>query len=120
MLEDHQDLMSLCNARASHIHGRVGFPGGPQVNDPRAPENEKYVALHEEWWSDIIRNRYAAKAHILSFDPEFGPPGDYMPSLPYTQEPVCDLWDICLWMANRFRDLFARVSSEVDEERVQP
>ena len=116
MLAEHADSLSICNSRAVHIHGRVGFPGGPQVNDPRAPENEQYLSVHEDWWAEIIRNRHASGARVLTFDPEFGPPGDYMPSLPYTQEPICDLWDVCQWMTSRFRGLFEEVLGTHTEE----
>jgi hypothetical protein len=107
MLNDQEANVSLSNRHAVHIHGRVGFPGGPQVNDPRAPENESYVLRHEEWWREIAKARKAAGAMFLSFDPEFGPPPDYMPALPFTRQPVCDLWDVCLWMADRFRGMYA-------------
>jgi hypothetical protein len=109
MLDEHADSVGLCNTRSLHIHGRVGHPGGPQVNDPRAPENERYLQRHEAWWADIIRQRQADRTPVLSFDPEFGPPGTYMPAVPYTLEPLADLWDICLWMADRFRGLFASI-----------
>ena len=40
--------------------------------------------------------------------PEYGPP-PYMPTTPFTESPVTDLWDLCLWGATRFRELFAAV-----------
>jgi sugar phosphate isomerase/epimerase len=110
-LDEHSDSVALGNAHSIHIHGRVGHPGGPQVNDPRAPENRRYLQCHEAWWADIIRRRQADQTRVLSFDPEFGPPGTYMPAVPYTREPLADLWDTCLWMADRFRSLFASVVS---------
>jgi len=115
MLTDQVSNVSTCNSHAVHIHGRVGFPGGPQVNDPRAPENEQHLRCHEEWWREIIRMRGAAGAESFSFDPEFGPPPEYMPALPYTGQPVCNLWDVCLWMANRFRSLFASAMTGAPE-----
>ena len=109
ILDEHSDSITLCNAHSVHIHGRVGHPGGPQVNDPRAPENRRYLECHEAWWADIIRQRLADRTEVLSFDPEFGPPGTYMPAVPYTLEPLADLWGTCLWMADRFRSLFGSI-----------
>jgi hypothetical protein len=98
--------MALCVKRARHIHGRVGHEEGPQVNDPRAPEWHTPLLAHEAWWKAIIAEHRKAGASHLTFTPEFGPP-NYMPTLPYTCQPVSDLWDVCLFMAERFRTLFA-------------
>ena len=114
LLGDRQEDMAIANAHAVHIHGRVGFPGGPQVSDPRAPENEQHLLRHEEWWSEIVRVRDKAMAEILSFDPEFGPPPDYMAALPFTRQPLCDLWELCAWMVERFRRLFANVVGQAE------
>jgi hypothetical protein len=106
--------VAACNARAVHIHGRVGHPGGPQVNDPRAPENADRLHRHESWWREIVVARLRSGAEAVSFDPEFGPPPDYMPSDPFTGAPAADLWDVCAWIAERFRTLVAEVSSRSD------
>merc|ERR1712241_225354 len=37
-----------------HIHGRVGYDHGPQVNDPRAPEWQGYLEGFERWWDEIL------------------------------------------------------------------
>jgi hypothetical protein len=109
MLDDQAENLAACSERAIHIHGRVGFPGGPQVGDPRAPENLDYLLRHEDWWRQIVRARLLAGAASISFDPEFGPPPTYMPAIPFSQEPVASLWDVCAWMADRFRDLASEV-----------
>ena len=33
---------------------------------------------------------------------------NYLPTLPYTQQPVADLWDICLWANESFKSFFAK------------
>jgi sugar phosphate isomerase/epimerase len=114
MLDDQAANVATCNARAVHIHGRVGHPGGPQVNDPRAPENAGHLHRHEAWWREIVVAQLRSGAAAVSFDPEFGPPPDYMPSVPFTGAPVADLWDVCSWMTERFRALVAEVSSRSD------
>jgi hypothetical protein len=69
------------------------------------------VLRHEDWWKQIVRGRTLAGASAISFDPEFGPPPTYMPAMPFTQEPVADLWDVRAWMADRFRVLVAEVAA---------
>jgi hypothetical protein len=32
-----------------------------------------------------------------------------MPAVPFSEEPVADLWEVCAWMAERFRVLVAEV-----------
>ncbi len=105
LLADNADDVALCCKRARHIHGRIGHEEGPQVNDPRAPEWEKHVVAHENWWKTIIAERKKAGADV-TFTPEFGPP-NYMPTLPHTRQPVADLWEVCLYMAERFKKRFA-------------
>jgi hypothetical protein len=105
LLEDQGEAVLKACQRAIHIHGRVGYAEGPQVPDPRAPEYGSAVEAHERWWKNIVRDRARDGAAVLSFTPEFGPP-DYLHTLPFTRQPVADLWDICLWSARRFRELF--------------
>ncbi len=109
LLGDQADNLAVCIARARHIHGRVGHENGPQVNDPSAPEWEKHVAAHEQWWDAIIQARRKAGAAVFTFTPEFGPPS-YMPTLPHTRQPVADLWEVCLYMANRFKRRYAETA----------
>jgi len=94
--------LEICISRTRHIHGRVGYEEGPQVSDPRAPEWAVHVEAHEAWWKAIAQARLAAGAKYLTFNPEFGPP-NYMQTLPYSRKPAADLWEVCLYMAARFR-----------------
>lgn len=89
-------------SRSFHIHARVGFPEGPQVNDPRAPENQPYVETHMGWWDRIKAAREADGTKILRVCPEFGPV-PYLWCLPYTQAPVADLWDVCASVKDRLK-----------------
>jgi sugar phosphate isomerase/epimerase len=110
MLEDHDEALTIAARRAIHIHGRVGYENGPQVPDPRVPEWENRVRKHELWWDKIIAAHLLRGEKTLTFVPEFGPP-TYMPTHPATGGPVADLWDVCLWSANRFRKQFQSVTS---------
>ncbi|MBK9121114.1 MAG: sugar phosphate isomerase/epimerase [Phycisphaerales bacterium] len=102
LLKDMEDWVQLTCERAVHVHGRVGWEEGPQVADPRAPEVAHYVARHEEFWDRIRAAHQQRQAVELTFTPEYGPPG-YMPALPYTRQPLANLWDVCLWSAERLR-----------------
>jgi sugar phosphate isomerase/epimerase len=97
LLEDQSSRMQIATERALYIHARVGHPEGPQVNHPAAPEHAAALAAHAAWWRDIARNRRDRGAEYLIVVPEFGPPG-YLQTIPFSQEPVSDLWEVCLWM----------------------
>ncbi|MGH7143758.1 MAG: sugar phosphate isomerase/epimerase family protein [Planctomycetota bacterium] len=107
LIDDCLPIIDLCATRCRHLHARVGYEEGPQVPDPRAPEYAPHLKAHEAWWNRIWDAQAAAGESETTLDPEFGPPG-YMHTLPHTQVPVADLWDICNWMARRERELFAQ------------
>jgi hypothetical protein len=50
----------------------------------------------------------ARQGHLLSFTPEFGPDG-YLPTLPFTHQPVADLLEINTAMAHWLRACFGSV-----------
>jgi hypothetical protein len=107
LLDDQLDVIQQCASRCLHLHTRVGYEHGPQVPDPRAPEYQRHLEAHERWW-DMIWDAQAAQGLTLStLTPEFGPPG-YLHTLPYSNMPVADLWEICDWMAQRQAARFAR------------
>jgi hypothetical protein len=105
LLEDQKEYMKMSFQRSIHIHTRVGYAQGPQVPHPAAPEYMLELSAHEDWWKQIIQARSNSEMP-LTFTPEFGPPG-YMPRLPFTGQPVADLWQVCLWMKERFERLIA-------------
>ena len=45
----------------------------------------------------------------LLITPEFGPP-NYMWTLPHSQVPIADLWEVCLWMAKHIRARWADIA----------
>jgi sugar phosphate isomerase/epimerase len=106
LLGDQADLLRLCAANTLHIHARVGYEEGPQVPDPRAPEYERHLHAHEQWWSWIWESQASRGFTSTTLTPEFGPPG-YLHTLPYTAMPVADLWAICDWQAQRQAARFA-------------
>jgi sugar phosphate isomerase/epimerase len=100
-LEDQAETVALALSRTDHIHARIGHAEGPQVNDPRAPEWGYAVKAHFAWWDKIVE-RKKAEGIPLTILAEFGP-ADYMPTLPYTRQPVADQWAINVYMMEVLR-----------------
>lgn len=92
LLQDQQETVNLALSRTDHVHARVGHAESPQITDPRAPEWEKEVSTHFQWWDRILKHKIAL-GQPLTMTAEFGPP-NYMAALPYTRQPVADLWEV--------------------------
>jgi sugar phosphate isomerase/epimerase len=101
MLEGQEETMEMVLQRTDHIHARIGFAEGPQVNDPRAPEWDYAVKKHFEWWDKVVE-RKKKNGERITFLTEFGPP-DYMWTLPYTRQPLSDQWAINVYMMQLLR-----------------
>jgi sugar phosphate isomerase/epimerase len=101
LLADQADTLAMAVDRVGHIHARIGHPEGPQVNDPRAPEWDAAVKAHFAWW-DKVAERKKKEGNVMTILTEFGPP-DYMPTLPYTRQPLADQWDINVHMLGVLR-----------------
>jgi len=106
LLDGEDAVLERIYPRVRHLHARVGYAEGPQVPDPRAPEWQPAVEAHERWWDAIWTAQQRAGLASTTLTPEFGPP-DYLHTLPYTRQPVANLWDICHWMAERQARRFA-------------
>lgn len=104
--DDQAEAIALSNQRTIHIHGRVGYEEGPQVPDPAAPEYAAHLAWHERQWAAIKVHRENLNDYPLTFTPEYGPP-PYLHTVPHSNLPVADLWEICLWAKDRARSQFA-------------
>ncbi len=100
------DLLALCAARADHFHARVGYAQGPQVSHPAAPEHAEALDAHLRWWREIWKARQSRGETVCTVTPEFGPDG-YLHTLPFTDQPVADLWSLNTWIAGRLRREFA-------------
>jgi len=105
LLADQQATVQLALDRTDLIHARIGHPEGPQVNDPRAPEWEKVVKQHFEWWDTVVA-RKKKNGERMVFLTEFGPP-DYMPTMAYTRQPLADQWAINVHMMNLLRKRYS-------------
>ena len=101
LLQDQPETVNIALQRVDHIHARIGHPEGPQVNDPRAPEWDETVKAHFAWWDKIVESK-KQQGDRLTILTEFGPP-TYMPTLPYTQQPLADQWAINVHMMGLLR-----------------
>lgn len=105
LLGDQVETVNMALERTDHIHARVGHPEGPQVSDPRAPEWEGAVKAHIAWWDSIVEKKKKAGVPLTILT-EFGPP-DYMPTLPYTRQPLADQWAINVHMMQLLRKRYS-------------
>ena len=105
LIDDQIAIIRQSAARCLHLHARVGYEQGPQVPDPRAPEYVAHLAAHERWWRLVWDAQQHRGERTSTLTPEFGPPG-YLHTLPFTQAPVSDLWEICHWQARRQKNNF--------------
>lgn len=100
-LHDQQEIVERSIQHADHIHARVGFTEGPQINDPRAPEWKDVTDHHLKCW-DKITDRHRINGQQLTITPEFGAP-PYLPLHPYTQKPLAEQWDVNIYMMEMLR-----------------
>ncbi len=90
-------------SRVDHIHARVGWAQGPQVSHPFAPEHREALEAHGSCWALFAQRHRAQGRGALTVTPEFGPDG-YLPTLPFTNQPVADLVEINQLMAGWVRE----------------
>ena len=103
-LHDQSNTVDLAISRADHIHARIGFPEGPQIPDPRAPEWKEAVDIHVGWWKRIVERNRAEGINLFTITPEFGP-YPYMTILPHTQKPIANQWEVNVYMMNMLKSL---------------
>ena len=98
LMDTELDVINAIANNVQHIHARIGYEQGPQVPDPRAPEYKYALDAHQDWWEIIWQSQLSRNFKTTTMTPEFGPDG-YLHLLPYSQEPVADLWELNQWMA---------------------
>ena len=102
MLEDQENILQQIIPHVSHIHARVGFEQGPQVNNPAAPEWESHLNKFIGWWQQIIDYKKSKGDTLFTISPEFGP-DPYMPVQPFTKEPLSNQWNNNVFMKNTLK-----------------
>ncbi|MGV3460546.1 MAG: sugar phosphate isomerase/epimerase family protein [Flavobacterium sp.] len=93
MLEGQCKAIQKIISHVGHIHARVGYEQGPQVNDPFAPEWKNHLETFRGWWQDMLHYHKMQGQSIFTITTEAGP-APYMPTLPFTGEPVSSQWRI--------------------------
>jgi sugar phosphate isomerase/epimerase len=113
--EDWAEVMAQVARATKHIHARVGYAQGPQVNDPRAPEHATALHAHERWWDAIIKKQAELGGTVITLEPEHGTDG-YQQKLPFSTIETADIWEINKWMVRHVwssqaaRNLFVQLT----------
>ena len=106
MLDNFSQTLLAAISKTRHIHARVGFEQGPQINDPRAPEWAYALNCFLAWWDAIMKANEKKGRNMLTITTEFGP-FPYMPAFPFTREAVANQFEINCFMkdllAERYR-----------------
>jgi len=102
LLEDQDKNLELVIDRTNHIHARIGFEEGPQVNNPEAPEWNRELKRHLDIWEKVILKRWEEGHEIFTVTTEFGPP-NYLHTLPFSQIPVSDQWEANIFIMDALK-----------------
>lgn len=103
-LEDQTEAVDLAIARTEHLHCRVGYTEGPQVPDPRLALWQPALQAHLRWWDQVAARKKIEKK-VLTITPEFGP-FPYMVPIPENNEPICNQWDVNVYMMNLLKERY--------------
>lgn len=106
LLQDQTDSVEQALQRADYIHARVGYEEGPQVNHPGSKGNEMAVKAHLDWWKKIVENARKRGSEEFSICTEFGP-APYLQTLPFTNQPTADQWELNGYMKNLLQSVLA-------------
>jgi len=99
------DCVMRVAEQALHVHGRVGYDQGPQVPHPGAPEYAAALASHQRCWEAVWASQRRRGLAGTTLTPEFGPDG-YLHTLPFTNAPVGELWELNRWIGDHEHDHF--------------
>lgn len=97
LLEDQELAIQTAIEKTDHLHARIGFQEGPQVIDPRSPENEVILQRHLAIWDRLISLKREKNDAYFTITPEFGAV-PYQHVMPFSNLPIADQWDVNLWM----------------------
>lgn len=66
-----EDCVSAIVHRIGHVHLRVGYSEGPQIQDPRLPEGASQLAGHARWWAAVWLAARKRGDKAVTATPEF-------------------------------------------------
>ncbi|MBE9600442.1 sugar phosphate isomerase/epimerase [Pedobacter sp. MC2016-24] len=104
-LQDQASAVEIALSRTTHIHARVGFTQGPQVNDPRRPEWQEALQHHLTCWDKVVCMQKERGTEIFTFTSEFGP----FPYLSTVTDPTAAFaqqWDINNYMKDLLKSRY--------------
>ena len=107
LLDTDWETLAPLFVHVHHIHSRVGYPQGPQVPHPAALEYAPCLDFHQRCWEAVWTEQQRRGYATTTMTPEFGPDG-YLHTLPFTDMPVADLWEINRWMAKTEQNHYRR------------
>jgi sugar phosphate isomerase/epimerase len=110
-MDTEMETIEAIAPRVRHIHARVGYDQGPQVPHPAAPEYAYALKAHQACWERFWDAQHHRNFDVTTLTPEFGPDG-YLHTLPFTQAPVADLWEINRWIGETERIHFEHYMAE--------
>ena len=109
LLNDPADDFTSFFKRVHHIQARIGYDQGPQVPHPAAPEHADARLFHQNIWEQVWLSQKERGYRASTLTPECGPDG-YVHTLPFTNAPIADLWDMNVWIGQteqaHFKTLF--------------
>ena len=108
LLKNRENLLEQVVFNSDHIHARVGFEEGPQVNDPSAPEWKTALHRHLDIWEAVIQKKWNEEK-IVTITTEFGPP-NYMPTIPFTEKPLSDQWENNIFIMNMLKERIKKMN----------
>jgi len=111
-MDTEMETIEAIAPRVRHIHASVGYDQGPQVPHPAAPEYAYALQAHQSCWERFWDAQQKRGFETTTMTPEFGPDG-YLHTLPFTQAPVADLWEINRWMGETERYHFEQYTKRV-------
>lgn len=103
LIDLNDRLLQQVLPKVDHIHARIGFAEGPQVNNPAAPEWQTALDTHLDIWEHIIRN---STQNVFTITTEFGPP-PYLPTVPFSNLPISDQWEANVFIMKALKARFA-------------
>jgi hypothetical protein len=106
MLQNFTPIVDDAILRSRHIHARIGFEEGPQVSHPAAPEWQYATNQFLRWWDRIIAANHERGCEFMPVTTEFGPQ-PYMPSMPFTNQPVADQFEVNCFMKDMLKQRYA-------------
>ncbi|TCD28347.1 sugar phosphate isomerase/epimerase [Pedobacter psychrodurus] len=107
LLEDQEKAVQMAILKTDHLHARIGFEEGPQVMDPRSPENERILLRHLQIWDRVISLKRENKETHFTITPEYGAP-PYQHLMPFSNLPITNQWDINLWMKDLLKERYSK------------